>query len=142
MHLGLWKGLRFYFRVRVGTVRRWSRLSGDVRRTAGHEALWSAFGVAFVGLGGFLRFGTKGSGVHLAGDILLALSAWIGLAFFTPAWLPRVRDAELIKERRAQDKAQQDLVVAVLKQEISKIRSGSPIDFQEVVDVLRDDHTP
>jgi hypothetical protein len=142
MRLGIWKGLRFYLRVRVGTVRRRFLLAGDVGRTAGHEVLWSAFGVAFVGLGGFLRFGAKGSGVHLAGDILLALSAWIGLAFFTPAWLPRVRDAELIKERRAQDKAQQELVVELLKQELSKIRSGLQPDLQEVVDVLKDDRTP
>lgn len=93
---------------------RWFYLGGDESRTARHEAFWIALGSVMAGLGALLRFASHGAD-HIVGWILMAVAAWIGLAFFFPLWLPRVRDADVIKARRAKDTGRRAAAIQSLR---------------------------
>lgn len=118
--MGFREGVAAFLRFRVWVVKRWVRSGGDANRTARHESLWLSMGVVFAGLGGTLRFAQTGATDHALGYVLLFASAWIALAFFFPLWLPRVRDSELIRQRREEDRLQREQAEAKLIETIFK----------------------
>lgn len=100
---GIREAAKTSFRLGYLTMKRRFYLAGDESRTTGHEAYWIAVMGIVAGIGALLRFANHGAD-HTYGWVLIGIAAYIGLAFFLPLWLPRVRDAELIKERRRQDR--------------------------------------
>lgn len=97
-------------------VKRWFYLGGDESRTARHESFWIAVMATTAGLGGVLALLKTGTTAHVFGWILLGVASWIFLAFFGPFWLPHVRDAELIRQRREADRNQ----LAAIRQSMSR----------------------
>jgi hypothetical protein len=102
-------------------VRRWFFLGGDESRTAQHEAFWIALGATTAGLGGVLRFIDKGTPDHVVGWVFLGIAIWICLAFFFPLWLPRVRDATLIRQRREADREREAAITRSLSRAIDAV---------------------
>lgn len=93
--------------------RRWFFLGGDESRTARHESFWIALASVLAAFGALLRFANHGVADHTVGWVLIVIAIWIGLAFFFPLWLPRIRDSEVIRERRRKDEiARKEMVEA------------------------------
>lgn len=111
--------------LRLGwlAVKRWFYLGGDESRTARHEAFWIALGATTAGLGGVLRFLETGTTDHIFGWMLLGAAIWICLAFFFPLWLPHVRDADLVRQRREADRNQLAAIRKSMSRAIDAVRA-------------------
>jgi hypothetical protein len=119
---GFWQAVRTGLRAGWWSVKRWFYLGGDESRTAQHEAFWIMVTAVFFGFGGLLRFANHGEADHIAGWAFIGAASWIGLAFFFPLWLPRVRDAELIRERREAERRQQEQLLRLINNAVDEAR--------------------
>jgi hypothetical protein len=126
------------FRLGWLGVKRWFYLGGDEARTARHESFWIALGATTAGLGGVLRFLEKGTTDHAVGWLLLGMSLWICLAFFFPLWLPRVRDADLIRQRRETDRNQRAAIQKSLSRAVDAVRDQQKESLRQEVQALLD----
>lgn len=84
----------------LGRFRRWRWTGGHLNIPGYHWEAWAAIDAFFLALGSIFVLAVGGWMGGFLGVALFLIAAYIGVSFFLPLRLPRMRDERLVIEMR------------------------------------------